>query len=107
MRKLLLVFILILIFVPLSCRSRPRRVAIGVALTSNNHAAVELAAKEINDSGGIAGGPIELLGLQWKVGTDFKPEDTLKWSPEFADTPPLVPVIGHSDSASTLSAAAF
>jgi len=107
MRKLLLVFILILIFVPLSCRSRPRRVAIGVALTSNNHAAVELAAKEINDSGGIAGVPIELLGLEWKVVTDFKSEDIIKWSTEFAETPDLVAVIGHSDSASTLSAAAF
>src|SRR5262249_28974970 len=107
MRKLLLVFTLLSIFAPLSCRSRPRRVAIGVALTSNNHAAVELAAKEINDSGGIAGVPIELLGLEWKVVTDFKSEDIIKWSTEFAETPDLVAVIGHSDSASTLSAAAF
>src|SRR5215510_11197645 len=107
MKKLLPVFLFTLIVIPLSCRSRPRRVAIGVALTSNNHAAVELAAKEINDSGGIDGVPVELLGLEWKVVTDFKSEDIIKWSAAFAQTEDLVAVIGHSDSASTLSAAAF
>jgi branched-chain amino acid transport system substrate-binding protein len=68
---------------------------------------VELAAKEINAGGGIDGVPIELLGLDWKVVTDFKSEDIIKWSAEFAETKDLVAVIGHSDSASTLSAAAF
>src|SRR5262245_40317363 len=107
MRRLLLLLVLVSILAPASCRSRPRRVAIGVALTSNNHAAVELAAKEINDSVGIDGVPVELLGLEWKVITDFKSEDIIKWSTEFAETPDLLAVIGHSDSASTLSAAAF
>jgi branched-chain amino acid transport system substrate-binding protein len=107
MRKLLTVLASVSILAPFSCHSRPGRVAIGIALTVDNHAAVELAAKEINDSGGIQGVPIVLLGLDWKVVTDFKSEDIIKWSTEFADTPDLVAVIGHSDSSSTLSAAAF
>ena len=107
MTKLLIIVALVSLLAPLSCRTRPGRVAIGIALTVDNHSAAELAAKEINDSGGIDGIPIELLGLDWKVVTDFKSEDIIKYSTEFAETRDLVAVIGHSDSASTLSAAAF
>src|SRR5215831_17384962 len=107
MRRLLLLLVLVSILAPAACRNHPARVAIGIALTSDNHPAVELAAKEINDRGGINGVPIALLGLDWRVVTDFKSEDIIKWSTEFAETRDLVAVIGHSDSASTLSAAAF
>jgi branched-chain amino acid transport system substrate-binding protein len=63
--------------------------------------------KEINDAGGIRGVPIAAAGFDWKVITDFRSDDIMKWSAEFAQTGDLVAVIGHSDSASTLSAAAF
>ena len=79
---------------------------IGIALTRSNHSAVELAAREINASGGIGGVPLELMGLEWDVVDRFDAEDILKWADRFAATDDLVAVIGHSDSSSTLSAAA-
>src|SRR5260370_68888 len=82
MRKLLLILVSASILASLSCRSRPARVVIGIALTSSNHPAVELAIKEINESGGIAGVPIIAMGLDWKVVTDFKSEDIIKRSAE-------------------------
>jgi branched-chain amino acid transport system substrate-binding protein len=94
------------ILLPLSCSSRPRRVVIGIALTSSNHSAVELAVKEINEGGGIAGIPVALEGLDWKVATDFGAKEIIEWANRFAQTKDLVAVIGHSDSSSTLSAAA-
>jgi branched-chain amino acid transport system substrate-binding protein len=91
----------------LSCTSRPRRVVIGVALSSANHPAVELAAREINASGGIDGVPIELMGLEWKIGNVYNATEILEWANKFAGTEDLVAVVGHSDSSSTLSAAAL
>ena len=107
MRKVLIIYALILLLLPISCTSRPKRVVIGIALTQSNHPAVEVAVKEINDSGGIGGIPIELMGLDWKVTTDFDAAEILQWADKFSQTHDLVAVIGHSDSASTLSAAAF
>src|SRR5262249_7482007 len=46
MTKLLLIVASVSLLAPLSCRTRPGRVAIGIALTVDNHAAVETAAKE-------------------------------------------------------------
>ena len=91
----------------ISCSKPPRRVVIGIALTQSNHPAAEMAAREINASGGVRGVPIELMGLEWQVATDFEAAEILKWADRFARTEDLVAVIGHSDSASTLSAAAF
>jgi branched-chain amino acid transport system substrate-binding protein len=82
-------------------------VVIGIALTQSNHPAVELAVKEINESGGVGGVPIELMGLDWKVTADFDAAEILQWAHKFSQTGDLLAVIGHSDSASTLSAAAF
>lgn len=107
MRKVLIAYTLILLLLSISCTSRPKRVVIGIALTQSNHPAVELAVKEINDSGGVGGVPIELMGLDWKVATDFDAADILQWANKFSQTDDLIAVIGHSDSASTLSAAAF
>jgi branched-chain amino acid transport system substrate-binding protein len=107
MRNVLIVYTLFLLLLPISCTSRPKRVVIGIALTQSNHPAVEVAVKEINDSGGIGGIPIELMGLDWKVTTDFDAAEILQWADKFSQTHDLVAVIGHSDSASTLSAAAF
>jgi branched-chain amino acid transport system substrate-binding protein len=107
LRELSLILLTTSLLAPLSCARRPNRVVIGIALSSTDHPAVQLAIKEINESGGIAGVPITALGLDWKGITDFKSEDIVKRSAEFAETRDLVAVIGHSDSASTLSAAAY
>ena len=90
-----------------ACASRPRRVVIGIALSAANHRAVQLAAQEINESGGIDGVRLELMGLDWKIENVYNAVDILKWGNKFADTKDLVAVIGHSDSSSTLSAAAL
>lgn len=88
------------------CRSHPTRVAVGIALTESNHPAVELAAREINAAGGINGVPLQLIGLEWRVREHFKPDEIFDWSTKFSQTSDLLAVVGHSDSASTLSAAA-
>lgn len=107
MRRILILYAALLITISISCHPRPKRVVIGIALTQSNHSAVELAVKEINERGGVGGVPIELMGIDWKVQTDFEASDILWWAEKFSQTPELVAVIGHSDSASTLSAAAF
>jgi branched-chain amino acid transport system substrate-binding protein len=102
-----LICVVLLMLLPLSCTPRPRRVVIGIALSSANHPAVELAAKEINAGGGIDGVPIELMGLEWKIGNVYNATEILEWANKFAGTGDLVAVVGHSDSSSTLSAAAL
>lgn len=96
-----------LVLLPASCHLRPKRVVIGIALTSSNHSAVRLAAKEINDQSGIDGVPVELMGLDWQFVDRFEAADILRWAQRFAENRDLVAIIGHSDSSSTLSAAAF
>ncbi len=91
-----------------ACTPRPERVVIGVALTNTVHPAIEMAVREINGGGGVRGVPIELMGLDWRFGAPVEdPEEILRWAERFAETEDLVAVIGHSDSTSTLSAAAF
>ena len=102
-----LIWLVLLILLPLSCVSKPRRVVIGIALSSANHPAVELAAREINAGGGIDGVPLELMGLEWKIGNVYNATEILEWANRFANTRDLVAVVGHSDSSSTLSAAAL
>lgn len=103
-RALALVMTTVALAAP-ACRVQPGRVVVGIGLASNAHEAVALAAKEINSAGGIAGVRLELAGLDWKVDR-FDPAAVLAWATRFAQTRDLVAVIGHSDSASTLSAAA-
>ncbi len=98
--------LLVLAALTAACSRKPERVLFGVALTQSNHPAVEMAVREINAGGGVNGVPIELAGLDWKVASTFQPQDILDWADRFAAMPELVAVIGHSDSASTLSAAA-
>lgn len=88
------------------CSRKPARVVIGVAITQLQHPAVELAAREINAGGGVGGVPVELMGLEWQVTDYFDSVEVLKWANRFADREDLLAVVGHSDSASTLSAAA-
>jgi len=107
MKKLLMIVMLALLVLPSACSRKPKRIVIGIALSASYHPSVVLAANEINASGGIGGVPIELLGLDWKVGGNFNAPDILKWASQFAEEKDLVAVIGHSDSSSTLSASAF
>ena len=107
MKRIITIVILALSVLPASCSRKPKRIVIGIALSASYHPGVVLAAKEINESGGIGGVPIELLGLDWKVGGTFNAPDILRWAGQFAEEKDLVAVIGHSDSSSTLSASAF
>jgi branched-chain amino acid transport system substrate-binding protein len=90
----------------LGCARHPERVVIGIAVTSSSHPGVELAARDINASGGIGGVRLELMGLDWKVQDTFDPEDLLRWADRFAANKDLLAVIGPSDSNSSLTAAA-
>jgi len=107
MKRIITLVILALLILPSACNRKPKRIVIGIALSASYHPAAELAAKEINASGGIGGVPLELLGLDWKVVNYFNAPDILRWAAQFAEEKDLVAVIGHSDSSSTLSAAAY
>jgi branched-chain amino acid transport system substrate-binding protein len=107
MKRVIISLVLVLLLLPAACSKKPRRIVIGIALTESYHPAAQLAAKEINASGGISGVPVELMGLDWKVVSHFNSEDVLRWAAKFSEEKDLIAVIGHSDSASTLSAAAF
>jgi branched-chain amino acid transport system substrate-binding protein len=90
-----------------ACGSRPDRVVLGIGLTANTHAAMVLAVKEINDSGGIGGVPIVLDGLGTSGSQQsFEAPAVLALANQFAANHELLAVVGHSDSSSTLSAAA-
>lgn len=92
----------------IGCDRRPERVIFGVGMTADTHMAVKLAAEEINAAGGIRGARLELTGLDWGGQQDtFDPDPVLKLAQRFVNTDDLIAVIGHSDSASTLSAAAL
>ena len=107
MRRIITLVFLGLLILPAACAIRPRRIVFGIALSASYHPAVTMAVKEINESGGIGGVPIELVGMDWKVVDEFKATDILKRAGDFAAEKDLIAVIGHSDSASTLSAASF
>jgi branched-chain amino acid transport system substrate-binding protein len=89
----------------LSCDRPPSRVVIGVALTRGSRPAAELAAREINAAGGVAGVTLELMGLSASIDSILDPSEVIAWSNRFADRRDLVAVIGPSDSTATLSAA--
>ncbi len=107
MKRIITLVVLALLILPSACSRKPKRIVIGIALTASYHPAAVLAVKEINAGGGIGGVPVELLGLDWKVLSQFDAPDVLRWASQFAEEKDLVAVIGHSDSSSTLSAAAF
>lgn len=107
MKRIIVLIILGVLVLPAGCARKPGRIVVGVALSATYHAGVELAVKEINASGGVGGIPIELMGMDWKVVDQFNATDILKRAGQFSDEKDLIAVIGHSDSASTLSAASF
>ena len=107
MKKLIILVALLIVVLPTACSRKPKRIAIGIALTAAYHPAVKLAIKEINARGGIGGVPVELRGMDWIVTSQFEAPEVLKRASEFSEDKDLIAVIGHSDSTSTLSAAAF
>jgi branched-chain amino acid transport system substrate-binding protein len=88
-----------------ACKRSPERVAVGVALTRGTHAALHLAADEINAGGGIGGVRLELAGLDWQYVETASSQEILLWGDRFAADPDLLAVLGHSDSDSTLAGA--
>jgi branched-chain amino acid transport system substrate-binding protein len=107
MKKLIILVTLLIVALPTACSRKPKRIAIGIALTVSYHPAVKLAIKEINARGGIGGVPVELRGMDWIVTSQFEAPEVLRNASEFSEDKDLIAVIGHSDSTSTLSAAAF
>lgn len=93
---------LILLLCAAACHARPSRVVFGIGMATNTRDAVSLAAQEINAQGGLGGVPLELVGSD-----EFDPVITLGWANRFVADTDLLGVIGHSDSAATLSAAAI
>ncbi len=89
-----------------ACQRRPSRVVVGVAISQEDHPGVRLAIQEINARGGVRGVPLEAVGLDWK-GNQFQASQILALAKRFQQTKDLVAVIGHGDSDSTLSAAAY
>lgn len=107
MRRLPIVAAAILVAVVTGCHRRPSRVAFGIGLSANGHEAVRLAAREINADGGIGGVPLDLVGSDaGGVQNQFDPASVLAAADRFIADGEVVAVIGHSDSASTLTAAA-
>lgn len=96
---------LVVLLVSLGCSEAPDRVVIGVAVNPATHPAVELAIDRINAEGGIRGVPLEAMGLDWASGAADAAE-IVEWAHRFADEPDLLGVVGHSDSAATLTSAA-
>jgi branched-chain amino acid transport system substrate-binding protein len=107
MKHALLSLLLAVAALSLACNSRPKRVVIGVVINQTQHPALQLAVSEINADGGIDGVPLELSGLDWSTSGPVDTRSILAMGKRFDETKDLVAVIGHSDSTSTLSAAAF
>ncbi len=107
-RKALVVVLLSLVLAVLAgCSGRPDEVSIGVGLSVLNHQAIQLALNEISAAGGVNGVPVRAVGMEWKYRDTVRPSDVISWAERFSRTPGLVAVIGHSDSSSSLSAAAI
>ncbi len=84
---------------------RPPKVVIGVGMGVNSYPGLRLAAREINAAGGIGGVPLELVGLDPDDAATYDPAAVVQRAARFNDVPYLVAVVGHSDSAATLTAA--
>lgn len=84
----------------------PRRVAVGLAVAPASRPGARLAVAEINAAGGIRGLPMALVGEEWDPKGSLEPEVVLDVARRLAATPDLVAVVGHSNSSSTLAAAA-
>lgn len=89
------------------CTRRPDEVSIGIGLSVLNHQAVQLALDEISSAGGVDGVRLRATGMEWKFSDSAQPGDIISWAERFSGTSGLVAVIGHSDSSSSLSAAAI
>lgn len=108
MKKILCGALLAFAVSGISCGMRPGRVVLGIGVLSNSLPGVKLAVNEINSQGGIDGVPVEITGPSTDPRLDsYQLPAVLELAKRFAQTRDLLAVIGHSDSASTLSAAAI
>ncbi|MFI5175014.1 MAG: ABC transporter substrate-binding protein [Terriglobia bacterium] len=107
MKQALLLLLMALALLSMACNTQPNRVVIGVVINKTQHPAIQLAVNEINAGGGIDGVPLELAGMDWGTIGPVDTRSILTMGKRFDETKNLVAVIGHSDSTSTLSAAAF
>lgn len=98
---------LILVLVMAACQRAPDKVVIGVGLSRDDFAGVELAVEHINQTGGVNGVPMEVVSMDWNIFEDTHPIAVARWAQTFSKKSELLAVIGHSDSASTLASAAI
>ncbi|MFP3939529.1 MAG: ABC transporter substrate-binding protein [Thermoanaerobaculia bacterium] len=90
------------------CGTETAPIRIAVALSPPGPIGAELAAREINASGGVQGRPLELVGpgLGGSEPISTRPDEVLEQAERFATDPSVLAVVGHSDSRSTLTASA-
>jgi branched-chain amino acid transport system substrate-binding protein len=83
------------------CQSRDP-VRLGIAVSDQSVVAAQLAADEINATGGIRG---RTLALELKPGSSTRANLALAAADELSGNPDVVAVVGHSNSSASLSAA--
>ncbi len=98
----LLALLALLALTTTGCRSR-ETVRFGIVVSDEAVAAAELAAAEINASGGIRGHPLELHVIAGGGSTRAGP--ALEAAEELSLDPTILGVVGHSNSSASLSAA--
>lgn len=84
------------------CRT-PETVRFGIVVTEEAVVAAQLAAAEINASGGIRGHPLELHVIAG--GSSTRASLSLAAAEELSRDPTVIGVVGHSNSSASLSAA--
>jgi len=92
---------------PISCRSRPDKVIVGVALTQDCHYGVQIALREINAAGGIDGIPMEVVLRERDQSEPDNAEKEFECAQRFAANNDLIAVIGHADSVGTINGASL
>lgn len=91
----------------LSCGGSGEPIRIGVVMSESALPGVQIAAREINEAGGVRGRPLELVGDHSPLHPfQPEPERVLDVAHRLGRNPEVLAVIGHDDSASALSASA-
>lgn len=90
------------------CDRAREEVRIAVAVNPPTHLGAVLAAREINEAGGIDGRRLRLVGpgVEEPEAMPSSPAHLLDLARSLAADPEVLAVVGHSDSRSTLSASA-
>ncbi len=101
-RMLVAAMALIALLVAEGCRSR-ETVRFGIVVTDEAVVAAQLAASEINATGGIQGHPLELRVIAG--GSSTRASASLAAAEELSRDATVIGVVGHSNSSASLSAA--